>query len=88
MMFAGVFVGVEDGLDNLVFALVIECLVVLFFMDKSKYAGFSLSIETVSSLPFKVSLKYLGCLSTTWNGQEEVGHRGFLAASFRIKTYL
>ena len=64
-MFAGVFVGVGDGLDNMVFVVVVECSVVLFFIGKSKYAGFSLSMETVSSLPFMVILKYLGCLSTT-----------------------
>ena len=63
-MFAGVFVGVEDGLDNVVFVVVVECSVVLFFMGKSKYTDFSLPMETVSSLPFMVSLKYLGCLST------------------------
>ena len=69
-MFAGVFVSVEDGLDNVVFVVVVGCSVVLFFMSKSKYAGYSLSMETVSSLPLMVSLKYLGCLSTTWNGPE------------------
>ena len=60
----------DDGLDNVVFAVVIECSVVLFFIGKSKYAGFSLSIETVSSFPFMVSLKYFECLSTSWNGPE------------------
>ena len=69
-MFAGVFVGVEDGLDNVVFVVVVECSVVHFFIGKSKYAGFSLSLETVSSLPLMVSLKYLGYLSTTWNDPE------------------
>ena len=69
-MFAGVFVGVEDDLDNVVFVEVVECSVILFFMGKSKYAGFCLFMETVSSLPFMVSLKYLECLSTTWNGPE------------------
>ena len=68
-MFAGVFVGVEVGLDNVVF-VVADCSVVLSVIDKSKYAGFSLSMETVSNLPFMVSLKYLGCLSTTWKGPE------------------
>ena len=63
-MFAGVFVGVGNGLDNVVFVVVVECSVVLFVMGKSKYAGFSLSMETLSSLPFMVSLKYLGRLST------------------------
>ena len=69
-MFAGVFVGVEDGLDNVVFVGVVECSVVLFFIGKSKYAGFSLSIETLSSLRFMASLKYLWRLSTIWNGLE------------------
>ena len=41
-----------------------------FFLGKSKYAGFSLSMETVYFLPFMVSVKYLGCLSTTWKGPE------------------
>ena len=58
-MFAGVFVGVEVGLDNLVFVGV-GCSVVLSVICKSKYAGFSLSMETVSNLPFMESLKYLG----------------------------
>ena len=62
-MFAGVFVGVEVGLDNVVF-VVVDCSVVLSFVGKSKYAGFSLSMETVSNLPFMMSLKYLGCRST------------------------
>ena len=87
-MFAGEFVGVEIGVDNVVFVVVVECLVILFFTVKFKYAGFSLSMETVSSLPFIVSFKYLGCLSTTWNGLELVVHKGFLTAYFRIKTYL
>ena len=69
-MFAGIFVGVEDRLDNVIFIVVVECSVIHFFMGKSKYAVFSLSMETVSSLPFMVSLKYLGCLLTTWNGPE------------------
>ena len=69
-MFAGVFVGVEVGLDNVVFVVVVDCSVVLSVIGKSKYAGFSLSMETVSNLPFMVSLKYLGCLSTTWKGPE------------------
>ena len=37
------------GLDNVVFVVVVECSFVLFFMGKSKYDGFSLSMETVSS---------------------------------------
>ena len=69
-MFAGVFVGVKVGLDNVVFVVVVERLVVLSFISKSKYTSFSLSMETVSNLPFMVSLKYLGCLSTTWKGPE------------------
>ena len=43
VMFASVFVGVEGGLNNVVF-VVVEYLVVLFFMGNSKYAGFSLSM--------------------------------------------
>ena len=46
-MFAGVFVGVEVSLDNVVFVVVVECSVVLFFTGKSKYAGFSLSMKAV-----------------------------------------
>ena len=42
-MFEGVSVGVEDGSDSLVFVVVVECSIVLFFICKSKYAGFSLS---------------------------------------------
>ena len=57
-MFGGVFVGVEDGLNNVVFVVVVECSVVLLFMGKSKYAGFSLSMETVWS--FYGDLKYWG----------------------------
>ena len=68
-MLAGEFVGVEVGLDNVVF-VVVDCLVVFSVIGKSKYAGFSLSMEKVSNLPFMVSLKYLGCLSTTWKGPE------------------
>ena len=68
-MFADVFVCVEVGLDNVVF-IVVDCSVVLSFVGKSKYAGFSPSMETVSNMPFMVSLKYLGCLSTTWKGPE------------------
>ena len=68
-MFAGVFVGVEVGLNNVVFVGV-DCSVVLSVIGKSKYAGISLSAETVSNLPFMVSLKYLGCRSTTWKGPE------------------
>ena len=68
-MFAGVFVGVEVGLYNVVFVGV-GCSVVLSIIGKSKYAGFSLSMETVSNLPFMASLKYLGCRSTTWKGPE------------------
>ena len=45
-MFAGVFVGVEVGLDNVV-VVVVDCSVVLSVIGKSKYAGFSLSMETV-----------------------------------------
>ena len=82
-MFAGVFVVVEDGLDNKVYVVVVECSVVLFFMGKSNYAGFSLSMVTVSSLAFMESLKYLGCLSTTWNGPELVRQNGFLTAFFQ-----
>ena len=52
------------------FVVVVDCSVVLSFICKSKYAGFSLSMETVSNLLFMVSLKYLGCLSTTWKGPE------------------
>ena len=63
-MFAGVFVGVEVGLDNGVFVGV-DCSVVLSVIGKFKYAGFSLSMETVSNLPFMASLEYLGCRSTT-----------------------
>ena len=58
MMFAGVFVGMKDRLDNVVFVVVVECSAILFFMGKSKLAGFNLSMETVSNLPFIASLKY------------------------------
>ena len=68
-MFAGVFIGVEVGLDNVVFVGV-DCSVILSVIGKSKYASFSLSMETVSNLPFMASLKYLGCRSTTWKGPE------------------
>ena len=67
MMFAGVFVGVEVGLDNVVFVVVVECSVVLSFIGKSKYTDFSLSMETVSSFLWRLCL---GCLSTTWKGPE------------------
>ena len=50
--------------------VIVECSVVLFFIGKSKYAGFNPSMETVSCLPFMVSVKYLGYLSTTWSGQK------------------
>ena len=70
LMLVGVCFVVEDGLDSLVFVVVVECSVVLFFIGKSQYAGFSLSMETVFSLPFMVSVKYLKSLSITWNGQE------------------
>ena len=40
--------------------VVVEYSVVDFFMVKPKYAGFSLPMEIVLSLPFMVSLKYLG----------------------------
>ena len=68
-MFAGVFVGVEVGLDHVVF-VGIDCSVVLSVIGKFKYAGCSLSMEIVSNLPFMASLKYLGCRSTTWKGPE------------------
>ena len=48
-MFAGVFVGVEVGLDNVIFVVVVDCSVVLSVIGKSKYASFSLSMETVSN---------------------------------------
>ena len=50
-MFAGVFVGVEVGLDNVVF-VVVDCSVVLSVIGKSKYAGFSLSMGTVFKFAF------------------------------------
>ena len=40
-MFVGVCVGVEDGSHSLVFAVIVECSVVLSFIGKFKYAGFS-----------------------------------------------
>ena len=49
-MFYGACVGMEDGSDSLVYAEVVEYSVVLFFIVKFKYAGFSLSIETVASV--------------------------------------
>ena len=70
VIFVGVRVCVEDGSDRLVFVVVVECSVGLFFLGKSKYTGFSLSMETVSFLPFMVRVKYFGCLSTTCNAQE------------------
>ena len=45
--------GVEDSLDNVVFVVVVECLVVPFFMGKSKYAG----IWNVFQLPGMVQSK-------------------------------
>lgn len=67
-MFLGVFAGVENVSLTLVFDAAVECSDVLFFVGKSKYAGFSLSMETVSCLPFATIVKYLGFLSTTWKG--------------------
>ena len=69
-MFVGLCVGVEDGSDILVFVVGVECSAVLFFIGRSKYAGFSLSMDIVSFLTFIVSVKYLGCLSFTWKGSE------------------
>ena len=54
LMFAGVRVGVESGSLTLVFGKGIEHSVVQFFIDKSKYTGFRLSLETVACLPFIV----------------------------------
>ena len=47
MMFLGVCAGVEDGSDSLVFVVDVQCSIVLFFIGKSKYAGFSLSMVMV-----------------------------------------
>ena len=70
VMFAGVFVGVEDGLDNVVFVVVVEYSGVLFFMGKSKDAGFSLSMETLSCLPFYGEFEVFGVsfIYLEWSG--------------------
>ena len=70
MTFKDVFVSVETGLHSLESNGVVDFSVILFLVSKSKYAGFSLLMETVSYLPFLLIIKCYGFLSTIEEGFE------------------